>query len=108
MESMRMRAADDLIENIVNSSQIPSGRRRQEVQRELRSHIEDFMLAAHEAGSDDDKIETLVLANFGDPGQIARGFAWVYRHERRTLQIFVFLLSTVVLASSLAATVLAV
>ena len=102
-----MRAADQLVENIVNSSQIPSGRRRLDVQRELRSHIEDFMLAARAAGRDDDEIEGLVLANFGDPGQIARGFAWVYRHERRVLRIFVFVLSTVVLASLLSATILA-
>ena len=102
-----MGVADELVGKIVNSSQIPSGKRRQEVQRELRSHIEDFMLAACEAGHDDDEIERLVLANFGDPGQIARGFAWVYRHERRMLRIFVFVLSTVVLASSLLAAILA-
>jgi len=102
-----MYAAEELIDKIVNSSQIPSGKRRQEVQRELRSHIEDFMLAAREAGRDDDEIERLVLANFGDPEQIARGFAWVYRHERKMLRIFVFVLSTVVLASSLSATILA-
>jgi hypothetical protein len=102
-----MCAADELIENIVNSSQIPSGKRRQEVQRELRTHIEAFMLAAREVGHDDAEIERLVLANFGDPGQIARGFAWVYRRERRVLGVFVFVLSTVALASSLSAAILA-
>src|SRR5712691_7258942 len=96
-----MCAADELIQKIVDSSHLPSGKRRQEVQRELRSHIEDFMLAGREAGREDDEIERLVLANFGDPGQIARGFAWVYRHERRMLRILVFVLSTVVLASLL-------
>jgi hypothetical protein len=103
-----MGAADKLIENIVNSSQIPSGKRRREVQRELRSHIEDFVLAARQTGCDDDEIERLVLANFGDPGQIARGFAWVYRQERRTLRIFVLVLSIVVLASFLSATILTI
>ena len=83
-----MRAADQLIDSIVNSSQIPSGKRRGEIQRELRSHIEDFVVAAREAGRDQDEIEKLVLANFGDPGQIAQGFAWVYRHERRRLRGF--------------------
>jgi hypothetical protein len=48
-----------------------------------------------------------VLANFGDPGQIARGFAWVYRHERRRLRVFAYTLSTVLLASSLLAAILA-
>jgi hypothetical protein len=102
-----MFVADELIENIVNSARIPSEKRRQDVQRELRSHIEDFILAARAAGRDDDEIERLVLANFGDPGQIARGFAWVYRHERRLLRVFVFVLSTVVLASFLSAAILA-
>jgi hypothetical protein len=102
-----MRAADQLIDSIVNSSQIPSGKRRGEIQRELRSHIEDFVVAAREAGRDQDEIEKLVLANFGDPCQIAQGFAWVYRHERRRLRAFAFTLSTVFLASSLLAAILA-
>lgn len=102
-----MRAADELIESIVNCSQIPSGKRRREIQRELRSHIEDFVVAAREAGRDEEEIEKLVLANFGDPGQIAQGFAWVYRHERRRLRAFAFTLSTVLLASSLLTAILA-
>ena len=101
-----MSAADELIDCIVNSSQIPSGKRRREIQRELRSHIEDFVVAAREAGRDNNEIEKLVLANFGDPGQIARGFAWVYRHERRRLRAFTYTISTVLLASSLLAAIL--
>ncbi|HUJ51089.1 MAG TPA: hypothetical protein VLW25_12850 [Bryobacteraceae bacterium] len=100
-----MRAADELIDCIVNSSEIPSGKRR-EIQRELRSHIEDFVVAAREAGRGQDEIEKLVLANFGDAGQIAQGFAWVYRHERRRLQAFAYMLSTVLLASGLFAAIL--
>jgi hypothetical protein len=108
-----VRAADELIDRIVNSSQIPSGKQRREIERELRSHIEDFVLAAREAGRDpdgikNDGIEKLVLANFGDPSQIAQGFAWVYRHERRRLRAFAFTLSTVLLASSLLAAILAI
>ncbi len=48
-----------------------------------------------------------MLANFGDPGQIAQGFAWVYRHERRRLRAFAYTLSTVLLASCLLAAILA-
>src|SRR6267154_4687582 len=101
-----MRRVEELIDCIVNSSQIPSGRRR-EIQRELRSHIDDFVLATHDAGHDQEEIEKLVLANFGDAGQIGEGFAWVYRHERRSLRVLAFALSTVVLASSLLAALLA-
>jgi hypothetical protein len=70
-----VRAEEELIDRIVNSSRVPSGKRRREIQRELRCHIEDFVVAAREAGRDQDEIEKLVLANFGDPGQIARGFS---------------------------------
>ena len=103
-----MRAADELIDSIVNSSCIPSGMRRRDIERELRCHIEDFVVAAREAGCGQDEIEKLVLANFGDPGQIARGFAWVYRHERRRLRVFAYTLSTVLLASSLLGAILAI
>ena len=102
-----MRAAEELIDCIVNSSRIPGGKRRCEIQRELRSHIEDFVAAAHEAGRGQDEIERLVLANFGDPAQIAKGFAWVYRHERQRLRVLAYTLSTVLLASCLSAAVLA-
>jgi hypothetical protein len=102
-----VRTTDELIDCIVSSSRIPSAKRRGEIQRELRSHIEDLVGAARAAGRDQDEIEKLVLANFGDPCQIAQGFAWVYRHERRRLQAVAFTLSTVLLASGLSAAILA-
>jgi hypothetical protein len=101
-----MRATDELIHCIMNSSRVPSGMRRRDIERELRCHIEDFIVAAREAGRDEDEIEKLVLANFGDPGQIAQDFAWVYRHERRRLRVFAYTLSTVLLASALLAVIL--
>ncbi len=103
-----MRAADDLIDSVLNSSRIPSWMRRREIERELRAHIEDFVGAAREAGREEDEIEKLVLANFGDPGQIAQGFAWVYRHERRRLRAIALALSILLLASSLIAAILAI
>jgi hypothetical protein len=102
-----MRVAEELIERIVNSPHIRYGWRRQEIQRELRAHIEDFVIAAQRSGSDEAGIEKLVRAHFGDPGQIANGFAWVYRHERRMLRMLTFALSTVLLATSLLAAILA-
>lgn len=101
-----MKAAEELIASIVSSSEIPSGRRRKEIQRELRCHIDDFVMAARESGRDQGEIERLVLAHFGDPGQIASGFAWVYRQERRWLRALVFTFSTAILATSLFAAIL--
>ena len=101
-----MRAADELIDRIVNSSQLPSERQRREIQRELRSHLEDFVFSAREAGRAPGEIEELVRANFGDPARIAQGFAWVYRHERRRLRALAYTLSIVLLASCLLAAIL--
>jgi hypothetical protein len=96
-----MGVAEELINCVVDSSQIPTGKRRQAVLYELRSHLEDLVVAAREAGQTDDEIEKLVVAHFGDPAHIAEGFAWVYRRERAMLRISVFLLSTVAVASLL-------
>src|SRR5580698_1845410 len=102
-----MQITDELIRDIVNGSQIPSEKKRQAVMRELRSHLEDSILAAREAGRSDEEIRRLVLAGFGDPNQVAQGFAWVYRHERTLLRIAAFLLSTLAVASMLSTVVLA-
>jgi hypothetical protein len=102
-----VRSAEELIDCIVNSSRIPAGKRRREIQRELRCHIEDFVVAARKAGHDQDEIEKQVLANFGDPEQIIEGFAWVYRYERRRLRALAFMLSTMLLACGVSAAVLA-
>jgi hypothetical protein len=102
-----VRGADELIDRIVSSSHIPSGRRRREIQRELRSHIEDFVLATRESGRDQCEIEKLVIAHFGDPDQIAKGFFRVYRHERWRLHALGFTLATLLLASSLLGAILA-
>lgn len=103
-----MRSVDELIEGILRCSQIPPGKRRRDIQRELRSHIEDFVVAERESGRGQDEIEKLVLAHFGDPGEVGRGFAWVYRHERRRLRLLAYALSTMVLASCLFAAILAI
>ena len=101
-----MRLAEEMIERIVSSSQIPAGRRQQEIQRELRCHVDDLVAAAREHGDQPEDIERQVMARFGDPSQIARGFAWVYRRERRTLRLLAFALSTVLIASGLSAALL--
>jgi hypothetical protein len=102
-----VRSTSELIDRILKDSRIPPGKRRREIQRELCSHIEDFVAAALENGRGRDEIETLVMAHFGDPVQIAGAFAWVYRHERRRLRILIYTLSTILLASTLFAAILA-
>jgi hypothetical protein len=97
---------DRFIEEVVSSCQIPSARRRKEVFRELNAHVDDFILRSRGAGHTEEETQRLVLASFGDPREIAAQFAWVYRKERAILHILVFLLSTVTVASSVAAVVM--
>jgi hypothetical protein len=101
-----MYTPDDLVATIVNSSQVPSGRRRQEIARELRAHIEDFVLIAREAGHTEEEIGRLVAENFGDPREIADEFAAVYRLERAVLRASVFLLATLMATSFISTVVL--
>jgi hypothetical protein len=103
-----VRATDELIHGIVTCSQVPSVKRRYEIQRELRAHIEDFAAAAREAGHGEDEIEKLLLTHFGSPGEIAEEFARVYRSERRRLLIFSYAGSTLLISSSLLVALLAV
>jgi len=74
-----MTTAERLIDEIMAASRIPSERRRREVLRELRAHVEDFVSAGRLSGRSEEDIERLLLERFGDPGQIAQQFAWVYR-----------------------------
>src|SRR5579872_240310 len=102
-----MRTADKLVDQVVNLSQVPRGKRLHEIQRELQGHLEDFIAAARAAGHGDDEIEKMVAANFGDPAQIAGGFAWVYRWERAVARVGLLLLSSAAVTSAMLGAVLA-
>src|SRR5215813_6044575 len=98
-----MTAAERLIDEIMAASRIPLARRRREVLRELRAHVEDFVNAGRQSGRGEEEIEHLLVERFGDPQQIAGQFAWVYRRERAALQLGTFLISTVVVSALICA-----
>src|SRR5215831_17502270 len=103
-----MTTAERLIEEIIAASRIPSERRRREVLRELRAHVEDFVSAGRQSGRSEQDIERLLLERFGDPGQIAQQFAWVYRRERAALHLGAFLISTVLVSLVISAAAIAI
>ncbi len=90
-----MTISERFIDEIVAASRIPSAKRRRDVLRELRAHVEDFVSTGRQSGRGEEEIERLLLERFGDPRQIARQFAWVYRRERAALHFAGFLISTV-------------
>src|SRR5215472_1540387 len=98
-----MTTAERLIDVIMAASRISSERRRREVLRELRAHVEDFVNAGRQSGRSEEEIEGLLVERFGDPKQIAGQFAWVYRRERAALHLGAFLISTVVVGALICA-----
>jgi HAAS len=102
-----MTAADRLIDELMAAARIPFARRRREVLRELRAHMEDFVSAGRRSGLAEADIERLLAERFGDPRQIARQFAWVYRRERAALHLGAFLISTVLVSLTISAAAIA-
>jgi hypothetical protein len=93
-----MTAVQRLIDEIVAASGIPFAKRRRDVIRELRAHVEDFVSAERQSGRGEEDIERQLLERFGDPRQIARHFAWVYQRERTALHLGGFLIASVVVS----------
>jgi hypothetical protein len=102
-----MTTAERLIDEIMAASRIPSERRRRAVLRELRAHVEDFVSAGRQSGRGEEDIEHLLAERFGDPQQIARQFARVYRRERAALYLGGFLISTVLVSLVISAAAIA-
>ena len=101
-----MRGTAALIDQILSASQVSAGRRQRDIERELRSHIEELVTSALERGLSAEQAEREVLSRFGDPSEIGRCFSWVYRHDRRRVRVAAFLLATLTVATCLAAAVL--
>ncbi|MGH2449011.1 MAG: permease prefix domain 1-containing protein [Chloroflexota bacterium] len=73
---------DDLIGRATRS--VPaSGRRREAIARELRSHVGEAKRELEQAGWDPAAAEQEGLARLGDPTDIAREFHRVYQPSRR-------------------------
>src|SRR5262245_60504032 len=85
-----MNFEERLIEEVLASSGIVSARRRGEVARELRAHLEDAIEEARAAGLCEPDIAQLIARRFGGPEEIARQFADVYRAERRAVYFIAF------------------
>src|SRR5262245_49572051 len=87
-----MSAEERLIEKVLASSGVMSNRSRSEIARELRSHLEDATEVARAAGHDEAEIERIIASRFGEPEEIARRFADVYRTERLAVYFVSFFL----------------
>lgn len=103
-----MERSDELIARIVRASRIPSAKRRLDLTRELRAHIDDFVADARRAGCSDSEIEGRLLARFGDPLEMGRNFGWVYRGDRAAFRVTAFTISALLVAGLTGGGILAV
>ena len=103
-----MRDSNRLIEEIVALCRIPSARRRHDLGRELRTHVEDFEETARLAGHSDEEVQRMVLASFGDARPIGNNFAWVYRHDRALFQLSSFGICALGVGCVISAVILAI
>jgi hypothetical protein len=97
-----------VVQQIVALARLPDARSCGEVERELRAHLDDLTEEARSQGYDEAMIERIVAIRFGDPRQIAAGFASAYALERwirRVVACGIFLLASVAAVSFAVATV---
>jgi hypothetical protein len=73
----------DAIEQATRSIRV-SQRRRESIERELRTHLEDRRAELESSGLTAEDATIEVLSRFGDPDEIASSFDLIYRPNRRT------------------------
>jgi hypothetical protein len=83
----------NLSDDLVQALRVPP-RQRHAIARELEAHLEDSRRDLELAGWNPDDAAQASLCRLGDPGEIADGFAQVYRPSRRTQLVLAMALAT--------------
>ena len=71
-----------IVSRVIFLAKLPGNNRRAEVAEELRTHLEDLAEEVRSQGYDDEATARIVRMRFGEPQEIAGGFASVYAPER--------------------------
>jgi len=77
-----MSDQDDIVSRVISLANLPGARRRGEIEKELRAHMEDIVEEARFQGYDQSAIQGIVEMRFGKPHDVAAAFASVYAPER--------------------------
>jgi hypothetical protein len=96
---------DRIISRVISLANLPDNRRRCEVEKELRAHLDDLAEEARSQGNDDEAAARIVRMRFGEPEEIASAFASVYAPERLVKRI---LQSAILVTVSTVAVVVAI
>jgi hypothetical protein len=84
-----------LIASVLARAGVASGRRRREIELELRAHVEEIVEEARAEGRSDSDISALIVRRFGSPEPIAAAFADVYRIDRWAIVAVSFIALTI-------------
>ena len=82
-----MTHLDRIVSRVVLLAKLPGNKRRREVEKELRAHLDDLAEEARSQGYDDEAAARIVRMRFGEPEEIAAAFACVYAPERLAKRI---------------------
>lgn len=106
-EGQLMTHVDHIVSRVVSRAKLPGKKRRCELDRELRAHLDDLAEEVRSQGYDDEAVARIVSLRFGEPREIATAFASVYAPERWAVRILqaaiLFATSTIAVALVLSA-----
>jgi hypothetical protein len=89
-----------IVSRVILLAKLPGKKRRCEVERELRTHLDDLAEEARSQGHDDEAAARIARMRFGEPEEVAAAFASVYAAERFAKRI---LLAAILVTVSTAA-----
>jgi hypothetical protein len=78
---------DRIVSRVILLAKLPGNKRRCEVEKELRAHLDDLAEEARSQGHDDEAAARIVRMRFGEPEEVAAAFASVYAPERLAKRI---------------------
>jgi len=73
---------DHMVSRVILLAKFPGNKRRCEVEKELRAHLDDLTEEARSRGHDDEAAARIARMRFGEPEEVAAAFACVYAAER--------------------------
>ena len=82
-----MTYLDSILSRVIFLAKLPGNKRRCEVAKELRAHLDDLAEEARSQGYDEEAAARIVRMRFGEPEEVAAAFASVYAPERLAKRI---------------------
>lgn len=73
---------DHVVSRVIGQAKLPGHKRRGEVAKELRAHLDDLAEEVRSQGYDGETAARIIRMRFGGPEEIAAAFASVYAPER--------------------------